>query len=136
MKLMETHLQDGETITQTEIQFSSFAEFEKDVNKTLIMSLASKIIEDYDIRFDVCDIILEEDYQLKKVKAKDLLRYFVDENQELPSINGLDDHIDLITIVSDLMLFCNVDREKDEDWAVLVTFGRDFGSSKIVIKKI
>jgi hypothetical protein len=100
------------------------------------MSLASKIIEDYDIRFDVCDIILEEDYQLKKVKAKDLLRYFVDENQELPSINGLDDHIDLMTIVSDLMLFCNVDREKDEDWAVLVTFGRDFGSSKIVIKKI
>jgi hypothetical protein len=136
MKLMETHLQDGETITQTEIKYSSFEEFEKDVNKTLIMSLASKIIEDYDIRFDVCDIILEEDYQLKKVKAKDLLRYFVDENQELPSINGLDDHIDLITIVSDLMLFCNVDREKDEDWAVLVTFGRDFGSSKIVIKKI
>jgi hypothetical protein len=136
MKLMETHLQDGETITQTEIEFSSFEEFEKDVNKTLIMSLASKIIEDHDIRFDICDIILEEDYQLKKIKAKDLLRYFVHENQLLPSIKGIDDHVDFITIVSDLMLFCNIDREKEEDWAVLVNFGRDFGSSKILIKKI
>ena len=138
MTVTEQHLLNGVTFRDgIQTEFESQKEFITSLNRNLIMALAFDNIEDVQHKESLFETIREDEIDAKKIKATELLNFYVNENFELLGSAGLDHNTDQAAIVADLILLTKLNvNEQFENWSIIVDFKDEYSFPKIIVEKV
>jgi hypothetical protein len=135
MKIKEKHNLNGETFRkEIEIQFESQKAFISSLNRDLIMELAFSALDDQDLKNTIYEVINTDELAAKQEKAKELLSFYLDENNQLISNDGLDINTDQAILAYKLIILERMN--EDADWSVVVNFKDNYSYPTILVEKI
>lgn len=137
MKIKEKHNLNGETFREEiEIQFESQKAFISSLNRDLIMELAFSALDDQDLKNTIYEVISADELAAKQEKAKELLSFYLDENNQLISNDGLDINTDQAILAYKLIILERMNEDEDADWTVIVNFKDNYSYPTILVEKI
>lgn len=135
MTIKEKHNLNGETFRdQIEIQFESQQAFISSLNRDLIMELAFSALDDADLKNAIYEVINTDKLAAKQEKAKELLRFYLNEENQLLEDAGLDINTDQAILAYKLIILERM--KEDADWSVVVNFKDNYSYPTILVEKI
>ena len=135
MKIKEKHNLNGETFReQIEIQYESQQAFISSLNRDLIMELAFSALDDQELKNTIYEVINTDELAAKQEKAKELLSFYLNENNQLVSDAGLDINTDQSILAYKLIILERMN--EDADWTVVVNFKDNYSYPTILVEKI
>ena len=136
MKIKEKHNLNGETFReQIEYQFESNQAFISNLNRDLIMELAFSALDDQDLKNTIYEVINTDELAAKQEKAKELLSFYLDEENQLLEDAGLDINTDQAILVYKLIILERMYENEDADWTVVVNFKDNYSYPTILVEK-
>ncbi len=136
MTIKEKHNLNGETFReQIEYQFESNQAFISNVNRDLIMELAFSALDNLDLKNTIYELINTDELYAKKEKAKELLSFYLDGNQQLLEDAGLDVNTDQAILAYKLIILERLNENEDADWTVVVNFKDNYSYPVVLVEK-
>jgi hypothetical protein len=135
MKIKEKHNLNGETFReQIEYQFESNQAFISSLNRDLIMELAFSTLDE-ELKNAIYEAINTDELYAKKAKAKELLSFYLDEENQLLEDAGLDINTDQAILAYKLIILERMHENEDADWTVVVNFKDNYSYPTILVEK-
>ena len=135
MKIKEKHNLNGETFReQIEYQFESNQAFISNLNRDLIMELAFSTLDE-ELKNAIYEAINTDELYAKKAKAKELLSFYLDEENQLLEDAGLDINTDQAILAYKLIILERMHENEDADWTVVVNFKDNYSYPTILVEK-
>ena len=136
MKIKEKHNLNGETFReQIEIQYESQQAFISSLNRDLIMELAFSALDDQELKNTIYEVINTDELAAKQEKAKELLSFYLNENNQLVNDAGLDINTDQAILAYKLIILERMHENEDADWTVVVNFKDNYSYPTIMVEK-
>ena len=135
MKIKEKHNLNGETFReQIEYQFESNQAFISNLNRDLIMELAFSTLDE-ELKNAIYEAINTDELYVKQAKAKELLSFYLDEENQLLEDAGLDINTDQAILAYKLIILERMHENEDADWTVVVNFKDNYSYPTILVEK-
>lgn len=136
MTIKEKHNLNGETFReQIEYQFENNQAFISNLNRDLIMELAFSALDDQDLKNTIYEVIHTDELYAKQAKAKELLSFFLDEENQLLDDAGLDINTDQAILAYKLIILERMNENEAADWSVVVNFKDNYSNPTILVEK-
>lgn len=136
MKIKEKHNLNGETFREEiEIQYESQQAFINGVNRDLIMELAFSALDDQDLKNAIYEVIIIDELAAKQEKAKELLSFYLDEENQLLEDAGLDINTDQAILAYKLIILERMNENETADWSVVVNFKDNYSYPAVLVEK-
>ena len=137
MTIKEKHNLNGETFReQIEYQFESNQAFISNLNRDLIMELAFSALDDEDLKNAIYEVIITDELAAKQEKARELLSFYLDGNQQLLEDAGLDVNTDQAILAYKLIILERLNENEDADWTVVVNFKDNYSYPVVLVEKV
>lgn len=137
MTIKENHNLNGETFReQIEHQFESNQAFINSLNRDLIMELAFSALDDQDLKNTIYELINTDELYAKKEKAKELLSFYLDEENQLLEDAGLDINTDQAILAYKLIILERLNENEDADWTVVVNFKDNYSYPEVLVEQV
>jgi hypothetical protein len=91
-------------------------------------------LDDQDLKNTIYEVISIDELAAKQEKAKELLSFYLDENNQLISNDGLDINTDQAILAYKLIILERMN--EDADWTVVVNFKDNYSYPTILVEKI
>lgn len=135
MTIKEKHNLNGESFReQIEYQFENNQAFISNVNRDLTMELAFSALDDADLKNAIYEVIITDELAAKQEKAKELLKFYLDQENQLLEDAGLDINTDQAILAYKLIILERMN--EDADWTVVVNFKDNYSYPTILVEKI
>lgn len=137
MTIKEKHNLNGETFReQIEYQFESNQAFISGVNRDLIMELAFSALDDQDLKNTIYEVINTDQLYVKQAKAKELLSFYLDEENQLLEDAGLDINTDQAILAYKLIILERMNENEAADWSVVVNFKDNYSYPEVLVEQV
>ena len=137
MTIKEKHNLNGETFReQIEYQFESNQAFISNLNRDLIMELAFSALDDEDLKNAIYEVIITDELAAKQEKARELLSFYLDGNQQLLEDAGLDINTDQAILAYKLIILERMNESEAADWTVVVNFKDNYSYPVVLVEQV
>jgi hypothetical protein len=137
MKIKEKHNLNGETFReQIEHQFENNQAFISNVNRDLTMELAFSALDDADLKNAIYEVIITDELAAKQEKARELLSFYLDEDNQVKDDAGLDINTDQAILAYKLIILERLNENEDADWTVVVNFKDNYSYPEVLVEQV
>ena len=137
MTIKEKHNLNGETFReQIEHQFESNQAFISNVNRDLIMELAFSALDDEDLKNAIYEVIITDELAAKQEKARELLSFYLDEDNQVKDDAGLDINTDQAILAYKLIILERLNENEAADWTVIVNFKDNYSYPEVLVEQV
>jgi hypothetical protein len=137
MTIKEKHNLNGETFPlKIEYQLECSQTFLSNLNRNIIMELASNALDDADLKNAIYEVIITDELYAKKEKAKELLSFYLDGNHQLLEDSGLDVNTDQAILAYKLIILERMNESEAADWTVVVNFKDNYSYPVVYVEQV
>jgi hypothetical protein len=100
------------------------------------MELAFSALDDADLKNAIYEVIITDELAAKQEKARELLSFYLDGNQQLLEDAGLDINTDQAIFAYKLIILERMNESEAADWTVVVNFKDNYSYPVVYVEQV